>query len=31
MYNLFPYSLVVSPKMPDKHDLSPDVLYSGHV
>lgn len=28
MYNLFPYSLVVFPKMPDTHDLSPDVLYS---
>jgi len=28
MYNSFTYSLVMSPRMLDKHDLCPDVLYS---
>ncbi len=30
IYNLFPYSIVMSPKMHNKHAFSLGVLYSGH-
>ncbi len=31
IYNLFPYSIAMSPKMHNKHAFSPGVLYIEHV